>query len=254
MRNKLLKIRFKALLLGVGLLVPTITAVAHAQENSSPKEIDAVWTQSDGIRPEIFYSQNVSGVWSEPVMVTDDYYDNMYPVIDQDSKGKKWLFWTAYDNQLMDIRYTTGQDGEWADSMSLTTGMQRNIAPSVIIDKSDVVRLVWSANSDGAGDIFYATNKDGLWSDPVLVNEPNATADVLPIVELNEDDQPVVTWKGMSDGKMVDLVRSWDGERWSEVTVVTEEQSRKQDDESDSEMIELAEFMPKSGMVFLRVY
>ncbi len=176
MRNKLFKNQFKILLTGVGIIVAMISMGVQAKDNSTHKEIDAVWTQSDGIRPEIFYSHYISGVWSEPVMITDDYYDNMYPVIDQDSTGKKWLFWTAYDDQRMDIRYTTGKDDKWADSASLETEMQRNIAPSVIIDKSDVVWLVWSANSDGAGDIFCATNKDGVWSVPVRINEANTDA------------------------------------------------------------------------------
>ncbi len=254
MRKKMLKNQFKTLMTGTALLAALIAVSVQAQDNSSSREIDAVWTQSDGIRPEIFYSHARSGIWSEPFMITDDYYDNMYPVIDQDSSGKKWLFWSAYDNQRMDIRYTTGKDGKWTDAETLETAMQLNTAPSVIIDKSDVVWLVWSANSDGAGDVFCATNKDGVWSSPILVNEVNTTPDVLPVIELNDENRPVVSWKGMSDGKIVDLISEWDGEGWSKAAIVTEDEARKEAGELASDMVELPDFMPASGLVFLRVY
>ncbi len=80
------------------------------------------------------------------------------------------------------------------------------------------------------------------------------TPDILPIVELNDDGLPVVTWKGMSDGKTVDLVSVWDGAGWSKAVVSTEDDSPKQDTDSDADMVELADFMPASGLVFLRVY
>ena len=116
MRKKLLRNRFRVVLIGISLLMVAFAGSVQAQDIDIDKPIDAVWSQSDGIRPEIFYSQRQSGKWSEPVMLSDDYFDNMYPVIDQDSSGRKWLFWTAYDSQRMEIRYTTGQDGVWEDS------------------------------------------------------------------------------------------------------------------------------------------
>lgn len=254
MRTKLLRIDVITVLIGFSLFIAAFCVSAQASENDTGREIDAVWSQSDGIRPEIFYSHKVSGIWTEPVMITDDYHDNMYPVIDSDSSGRKWLFWTAYDNRRMEIHYTTGQDGQWSETAGLTTENQYNIAPSVIIDKNDVVWLVWSASNGKTEDIFYASNKDGVWTDAQPVHQGNNTPDVLPVIELNSDDLPVITWKNVVEGETIVLTSEWGDDGWSKPAVVSADEGQEQDSESSQDMVELPEFMPASGLVFLRVY
>ena len=236
----------------VFILLATIGS-GFAQESDPLKEIDVVWSQSDGIRPEIFYTSRAAGNWSEPEMVTDDYYDNMHPVIDRDSNGVRWLFWSAYDSQRTEIRYTSGSSGEWQGSGTLADTMAANNAPSVVIGKDDTIWVVWAGNDGGLDDIYYASGVAGKFSETNRLHGPNESPDVLPVVELNENDLPVVSWKQMQEGRYVTVRSEFDGSAWSEPVTVQEEEQQGSASGSE-EMIELPEFVTNSGLVFIRSY
>ncbi len=217
------------------------------------KDIDIVWTKSDGIRPEIFYTSKVAGGWSEPVMVTDDYYDNMHPVIDRDSGDTRWLFWTAYDNNRTEIRYATGSAGEWESSQTLADELTSNSGPSVVIDENDSVWVVWSASDGGPDDIYYAVNRDGEWSDPRIFHEPNDVPDTLPVVSLTDEGMVSVSWKQVQGDKYVLVTKDYDGAEWS-LPVASEIADEDEKDDSEADRIVLPEFINPNGRVFIRVY
>ncbi|MGI9569617.1 MAG: hypothetical protein ACR2PH_07760, partial [Desulfobulbia bacterium] len=102
-------------------IVTVHPAIATVDVPEIDNDIDVVWSSSDGLKMEIYYSQRKDGVWQEPVRITDDHYDNMYPVIDRDSSGNRWIFWTAYDSGRMDIHYTSGDGEEWQTSELLSS-------------------------------------------------------------------------------------------------------------------------------------
>ena len=116
-----------ALSLGLTAVLP---AIASVEVKELDNDIDVVWSSSDGLKMEIYYSQRKDGIWQEPVRVTDNHYDNMYPVIDRDSSGKRWIFWTAYDNGRMEIHYTSGDGEEWQTSELLSSDKKTNISPA----------------------------------------------------------------------------------------------------------------------------
>ncbi len=234
----------------LGALMIIGVANASAEEQTDQQEVDLVWTKSDGIRPEIFYTTRVAGSWSEPVMVTDDWYDNMHPVIDRESNGTRWVFWTAYDNYRTEIRYTTGSGENWEENEPLASDMKSNSGPSAVIDEDDAVWVVWSASDeDGLDDIYFAVNKDGQWSDPNMIHEANDIPDTLPVVELGEEGVPTVTWKQLGGDDYVELTTSYDGSDWSQPVV-----SENQDEPTDENSIVLPDFVNESGMVFIRAY
>lgn len=223
---------------------------ASAEEQTDQQEVDLVWTKSDGIRPEIFYTTRVAGSWSEPAMVTDDWYDNMHPVIDRDSAGTRWVFWTAYDNYRTEIRYTTGSGENWEENNSLASEMKSNSGPSAVIDKDDAVWVVWTASGeDELDDVYFAVNKDGQWSDADMIHDTNDTPDTLPVVELDGEGLPTVTWKQLRGDDYIQLTSSYDGSDWSQPVV-----SEDQDESSDEDSIVLPDFVNDSGMVFIRAY
>ncbi len=234
-------------------LVMVAAGASFATTVPEQPEIDVVWSQSDGIRPEIFYTSRTEGSWSEPLMVTDDYYDNMHPVIDQDSRGTRWLFFTAYDNQRTEIRYTTGSAGVWEKSKPLSSEMKANSGPSVIIDGSDAVWVVWSAGDGGPDDIYFAVNKDGAWSGPQLLHEANDTPDTLPVISLNDRQQPAVSWQQLQESEYVVLTSAYDGSQWSEPVVVPAV-DEQENENSGADMIVLPDFINHGGMIFIRAY
>jgi len=227
--------------------------LAMSTATAAESTVDAVWSGSDGIRREIFFAERLNGDWTEPVMVTDDYFYDQLPVIDQDSAGVKWLFWSAYDNGATTIRYTTGGLAGWREPVSLESGMTSNLSPSVIIDKDNAVWLVWSSNKGGLDDIYYAVNRNGSWSKPMLLHQENDRADVLPVIDLDGNGSPVVTWKSMIDGEYRLMSSTWNGSEWTEETQI-DAADGSASSEPEGERVELPASINAAGTIFLRVY
>ena len=221
-------------------------------QKETGNDIDVVWSSSDGLKLEIYYSQRKDGVWSQPVKVTDDHYDNMYPVVDRDSSGNRWVFWTAYDGNNTEIRYATGHGDEWLSSEVLPSAKKTNLSPSVVVDSRDSVWVVWSANDDDLDDILYATRQNGVWSDPATVHEPNEAPDLLPVIELDGDGTPRVIWRAAREGKNMVLSSRWVDNDWSEPLIEEVKESDQQQGEEN--IIELPNFINRTSMIFVRTY
>ena len=215
------------------------------------RDVDVVWSTSDDQRQEIYYANKTEGLWTEPVRITDDYYDNMYPVIDRDSSGRRWVFWSAYSNGSMELRYTTGENGNWAEGETLAAEMTTNISPSVIIDKDDTVWVVWSANDGELDDIYFAVNEKGSWSSPANLHESNSVADMLPEIEFDGSGRPSVSWRRLHDGKPTVVTSRLTDNQWSEPEVM---ETIDTTDQEDGETLELPSFINNSSMVFVRIY
>lgn len=227
-------------------------SAVSAEEAAPVIEIDAVWTEFDGIRHEIFHASRQAGRWSDPEMVTDDYFDNQLPVIDRDSHGRAWLAWTAYDRQMTEIRFTSGSAGDWQNSAPVAAAMATNTAPSLVVDERDAVWLVWSANSGGLDDIYYAVYRDAAWTEPALVHGENDRADVLPTISLSAGGSPVVRWQALVDDGYVDLVSEYVEGSWrdEQIVEVTGDVGAVNDDEE----VVLPEFIKNIDTLFLRIY
>lgn len=227
-------------------------AIASVDVKEVENDIDVVWSSSDGIKMEIYYTQRQKGIWLEPVRVTDDHYDNMYPVIDRDSSGKRWIFWTAYDNGKMEIRYASGDGEEWSTSELLSSEKKTNLSPSLVIDDQDRIWVTWSANNDDLDDIMYASFESGSWSNSDVVHEPNEAPDLLPVIELGGDGIPKIQWRANRGGQNLVLSSRWIDEDWSEPVIEEIKDEDKQDPEE--RIVELPHFVNRSSMVFVRVY
>ena len=234
------------------LLFTALPAIASVDADKLGNEIDVVWSSSDGQKMEIYYTQRTDGIWQEPVRVTDDHYDNMYPVIDRDSSGTRWIFWAAYAGGQMDIHYTSGDGVEWENNEILSSTKKTNTSPSMIIDKQDKIWVVWSANNDDLDDILYASFENGSWSGPDEVHEQNDAPDLLPTIEIAGDGSPRVEWRAARQGQNVVLSSRWIDNEWSEPLI---EETEPADQENKEESIlELPQFVNRTSMVFIRVY
>lgn len=258
MQSCFLQGRFVPALCLVVVLSLPILAAGNAEStltDPAPEnpEIDVVWSTSDGLKMEIYYSRRSKGIWSDPEQVTDDHYDNMYPVVDRDSSGRRWVFWSAYDNGRMELRYATSREDGWERSENLASELRKNLAPSVVIDSQDRVWVAWSANDGGFDDILAVYYQDGSWSEPVRSHGENDIPDILPTLELDPDGNPVIYWQMLSDGKYIKVTSRWTGSEWSETEIVSEERSEDKP-EVEENLLELPSFLSKSGSVFIRAY
>lgn len=227
------------------------TLLADEVQLLNKREVDLVWSTSDGQRMEIFYANKKNGDWSEPVRITDDYYNNMYPVIDRDNSGKRWVFWTAYNDGRMELRYTTGNNDEWQESVTLTDEKKTNISPSLVIDKEDTVWVVWSANDGGLDDIYFAVNSEENWSEPQQLHDLNSVADMLPVIELDDSGSPAVKWQSMTDGELTVVASTFADDEWTDPAITEPVEAAEP---TDDEIIELPSFINNTSMVFVRVY
>ena len=228
---------------------PASGSVEHKEQGN---DIDVVWSSSDGVKMEIYYSQRKDGIWQEPVQVTDDHYDNLYPVVDRDSNGNRWVFWTAYDGGETEIRYATGNGDEWQRSEDIPSAKKTNLSPSVVVDAQDNVWVVWSANDDDLDDIMYATNQNGVWSDPATIHEPNEAPDFLPVIDIGGDGTPRVMWRAGRQGENMVLSSRWLDNDWSEPFI--EEVKEADQEKNEENIIELPQFITRTSMIFVRVY
>ncbi len=220
---------------------------------SAEKEADAVWIESDGMRHEVFYSSFIAGSWSEPVQVTDDYFDNLYPVIDRDSQGKKWLFWTASDNGKLFLRYTTSTGSGWAESKDVPVELHSSIAPSMLIDSDNVLWLVWSGNTGGQDDIYFATCRKGIWSSPKTLNPEDEVPDILPQIFLAGNNEITVIWKKYLNGSYRQVQSTWDGKKWSSFAEI-EPIGKTEAEQLEDQEIPVPAFIRDDERAFIRIY
>lgn len=234
------------------LLTPFFAVTAFAVEPEVEPDIDVVWSSSDGLKMEIFYAQRKDGVWLDPVQISDDHYDNMYPVIDRDSSGRRWIFWTAYDKNTMALHYRTGRDTDWQPVEKLQTDRQTNISPTLVVDSEDRVWVAWSANNGDLDDIMYAYSDEEGWSEPALVHEENETADMLPVIDIGQAGAPFVTWRAVKDGKHVTVLSRLEDGEFSDAKI--QDVEAEDSDERESDVLELPPYVKNSSMIFLRMY
>jgi hypothetical protein len=179
---------------------------------------DVVWSRGDQNGQQVYFStyQRSKKAWTEPVKITDDTYRNGHPVVDAASNGTRVLVWTTGTGSDYIIRYAVGKNDNWSAPAEIPSQLKENLSPSVVVDKAGVIWVVWSANDGGQDDIYYARNAGDGWSTPLRVNSGgDGVPDILPVISLNAEAVPQVTWKGYRHDAYVQLQSTWNGEGWS---------------------------------------
>lgn len=217
-------------------------------------QAELIWSESDGLRQEIFTSSFRAGTWSEPVKITDDNAGNMHPTIDVGVDGRKWVAWTAIEETGYEIRYNIYEQGEWQEHKKLPSDLASNIKPSIIIDVDNIPWIVWSGNNGGLDDIYFSRFIDGEWTEEQSVNPENTVPDILPFLDLDEENNPVVTWDSYKNGDYIPLQSLWNGSEWSYPVELTLENGSKEGTEDLSQLITLPEFITDTSQVFLRTF
>ncbi len=240
------------MLLAILLWSPLFLQAGELLPAGSSGEADLVWSQGVGGRHVVLYSRLEKGKWRPVEQVSDDYRENLHPVVDRDSLGRSWIFWTALDDTGLAIRYTVGNQGNWSVPATVPSELRSNIAPSVIIDQADTVHVVWAGNDGGLDDIYHSLYSGGSWSDPERIHPENHVPDVLPRVDIDAQGRVEVTWKQFRDGQyrlVRSVSRGTDG--WTAPVLITAEQ---QQEKRFSEKVAVPDFVGSVEKAFVRMY
>lgn len=235
----------KRAVLGMLTLSALLTAPCQGAENTVQKDI--IWSQSDGLRQEIYSSSYQAGAWTEPVKITEDNANNLHPTLAVAPDGSRWAFWSAVNPDGISIEYAIGKNGKWSEPIKLELeNLNSAITPSVLIDKSGIVWLVWAGNDGGQDEIYCRRYTESAWQKPELVNKANTVPDIKPKIVLNEQGVIEVRWEGVRNGKYVPLLSSYTGGHWSPEQQVEQKQA-------EETKPELPAFIPKDSQYSLQV-
>ncbi len=213
--------------------------------------MEMIWSESDGLRHEIFTSSYRSGAWNEPVKITDDNASNLHPAVDVDSHGKRWAVWTAMEGATVEIRYAVYSDGEWGEVQTLPSSFSSSIKPSIIVDDTDTPWVVWTGNNGDDDDIYVTRFMNGEWTEEQRVHEDNDVPDILPSIDVDDQNRPVVRWSRFQDGGYVQVQSVWQDNNWSEPVIVEETESKTK--EKDRQVV-IPQFVNDSRQIFLRAF
>ncbi|MCI5157237.1 MAG: hypothetical protein D3906_02160 [Candidatus Electrothrix sp. AUS1_2] len=218
---------------------------------------DLVWSQSDGLRYEIFSSTKTNGEWSPPVQVTNNNANNLHPVLDVGTDGTKWLFWSAVRPAGISVQYAVFTNNAWSEPQNLPLEQHSAITPSVLADKNGDVWLVWAGNDGGNDDIYYSRYHGSRWSEPQVLHAANEVPDIKPEIGYNEEDRIEVTWigfRGKAYTKLFSVYTDTTGWSAEQEKADTEEEASPTEEEAEEQKIDLPSFLPGDSQFFLKVY
>ena len=159
----------------------------NTEGKAAQEKQDLVWSQSDGLRYEIFISTQTNGEWSTPVQLTDNNANNLHPVLDIGTNGTKWVFWSAVRPNGISVQYAVFKNNAWSEPQSLPLEQNSAITPFVLADKKGGVWLVWAGNDGGNDDIYYSHYQDSQWTDPQILHAANEVPDIKPVIQYNDE-------------------------------------------------------------------
>jgi len=221
---------WKTLLLSLLLAAP-----GHAAENAPLEEL--VWSQSDGLRQEIYHSARTAEGWSAPQQLTYNNANNLHPAFVIAPDSSRWIFWSAVNPDGIGIEYTVGRDGNWPQPVKLESGHATAITPAVLISPDQTLWLVWAGNDGGQDEIYWSRFVNAAWQPPKQVNAVNQVPDVKPEILLNEQGQVEVRWQGFRNGRYKRLAAVYAGQGWSSEQELAEEEEQAAEEE-------LPDFLP----------
>jgi hypothetical protein len=227
-------------------------------EKTAATQQDLAWSQSDGLRHEIFSSTQKDGEWTTPVKVTDNNANNLHPVLEIGADGTKWLFWSAVRPNGISVQYAVMQNNEWSEPQTLPIEQHSSITPAALADTNGGVWLVWAGNDGGNDDIYFSRFQKEKWTDPKIVHASNEVPDIKPEIAYNEEGKIEVSWIGFRSKAYKKLASVYtDNTGWSaeQEKVKTEEEAEKEAVQAEEEQeTELPSFLPSDSQFFLKIY
>lgn len=208
------------------LLVPTIGAAAEPAFT----EAVSVWIEREARGDALYVSHQRAGRWSVPRKLTEDGGAKTTPAVAADTRGNVWSAWAVPGAGGQRIEYLHLQGERVAAQGTLDTPFSYNMAPSLALDEDGVAWLVWSGWSelDGKAEEIYFSRWDGAtWERPARVNGDDGYPDILPLVGIDRDGRPVVTWSGFDGERYRSYQSAWTGSGWGREQMLGDAQPQK---------------------------
>jgi hypothetical protein len=223
-------------------------------KNAIAAQKDLVWSQSDGLRHEIFTSSYQGTEWTTPIKITDNNANNLHPVLEKGSNGEKWLFWSAVRPNGISIEYAVFENNEWSAPQKLPFEQNSSIAPSVLADNHGRVCLVWAGNDGGNDDVYVSWLHGKKWTDPKIIHAANEVPDITPEIFYNEEGKIEVSWIGFRGKSYTKLTSVYsENAGWSAEQEKLENEEEQAQDQEEQDM-ELPSFLPSNSQFFLKIY
>ncbi len=163
------------------------------------QEMWLVWADPGAPGNPIFLSQRRAAAWT-----TEQYpggggnWTNYMPCLGIDGEGNPCLVWAAQiENNPARIYYSRRENGGWSLPRAVSgAGGGWESTPSIIFDRDGFLWIAWSAVAGPSSEIFCARAEGEAFTRPVMVSTPDDSPDARPVISLDTDGGPVVTWEG----------------------------------------------------------
>ncbi|MCI5144584.1 MAG: hypothetical protein D3923_03440 [Candidatus Electrothrix sp. AR3] len=223
-------------MIAVIFLLFTVMAFPCQGEESKqkPQRKELAWSQSDGLRHEIYYSSYKQGVWETPVMLTDNNANNLHPVLAVAPNGDRWIFWSAVRPDGISIEYVVQRNDTWSEPLKMELKHRWAITPSIAIDKNASLWLVWAGNDGGRDEIYYSHRTNSGWEDAKILNKIKNVPDIKPEIIINAQGEIKVQWLGFRDRSYKLLGATYTAaEGWSAEQEVPEQEQEELEKEEE---------------------
>ncbi|MBM9538005.1 hypothetical protein [Desulfobulbus alkaliphilus] len=242
----------------MGLICLLLASTGWTEEVDKPETVwsasrDLIWSASDGLRREIFFSSLINQKWTEPFQVTYDNADNLTPSIDRTSRGMRYAVWAAVDQTGHIIRYAVSEKGGWSEARTIPELPWTATTPFISVGPDDDIWVVFAGNNGDSDDIYYTRLAGTAWTKPERVHAENQVPDIQPYLEIDDTGRMLLTWEGYRGDRYRTLRSVWNGEGWGEEFLLEEDGDAESALEEPSTS-EIPEFVEDRLHAFLRVY
>ena len=184
--------------------------------------VSAVWVTPQGEGSTfLYYAQKEKSKWKAPVHLTLELGFYITPAIAVDRQGTIWIVWVEQKGEENILGYAIVRKDKTTTGRVLApkTKEEHSYAPVILIDQQDKAWLAWSGVQEGQLADIYVTSWQGTsWGEPVVINQPNKTPDITPLLGLRDGKQLWVSWLGMSQEDIyVRFTAELQNNKWQQV-------------------------------------
>jgi len=176
----------------------------------------AVWSQSDGIRFNIWASWFDGTSWGRAVLVeSNDAGSALSPQVAFDDSGNALAVWRQHDGSRYNIWANWFDGASWANATLIESDDAGTAySPQIAFDNSGNALAVWS-QSDGIRLNIWASWFDGTnWGSPVLLENDDIGDAVGPKITFDNSGNAFVVWKRDDGNRDSVWVDRFDGASW----------------------------------------
>lgn len=180
------------------------------------QRVYAVWAELGEERvATLHYASMTSDTWTKTKQLVMTQGLHVTPVIAVDKKQNIWIVWIEQTKDENILRYAIIRGGKTESGRVRSAGNEQSYAPAIMIDNNDTPWIAWSGVVGKFADIYASRWNGSNWEQPMIVNAKNDSPDITPILGLQDNEIPWVSWFGLTEAhRYVQLVAKWKKGEW----------------------------------------